>query len=261
MGNVPKLQIFLGPSFTVCNNLLEITKSCADAVVCVLGDFCVLKTGDIGVCQPLTQCTTAVYQAYHGDMPNVCSIKENMPIVCCAGSPTVRLQSQTHQNIIQKQNPPQFTSQYYLFDAGTHEIPSAGLPVRHSRGERNEPWWLIENPFTANPPAPLEKPQSSNNNNGNTNHHQGISKPANPWWISERPFNSARPPPPPPPPPPNKPRPNPITEPVNSPNRVNGQARISEISKLNPNIQKSCSGFVSVLTVMWMSLSIHSSGI
>jgi len=216
-------------------------KTCDDAVVCVLGDFCVLKTGDIGVCQPLTQCTTAVYQALNGDMPIVCSIKENMPIVCCMRSPTVRLQPETHQNIIQKQTPPQFTSQYYLFDAGTHEIPTADFPVRHSREDGNKPWWLIEKPFTVTTSAPLQKPQSSNNNNGNTNHHQGISRPGNlqnQRWYSERPLSSALPPPPPPSPPPNKPTPKPITESVNSQNRRNGHATVSEISKLNPNIQK-----------------------
>jgi len=213
----------------------------------------VLKTGDTGVCQPLTQCTTAVYQALHNDMPIVCSIKENMPIVCCARSPTVRLQPQTHQNIIQKQNPPQFTSQHYLFDTGTHEPPTDSS-VRHSRGDTNEPWWLIEKPFAEIPPAPLQKPQSSNNNNGNTNHHQGISRPGNlqnQWWYSERPFSSAiRHPPPPPPSPSQKP----ITEPVYSQTRRNGQERISEISKLNPNIQKSCSRFVFVLMVVLMRL-------
>jgi len=240
-------------------------KSCDDAVVCVLGDVCVLKTGDSGVCQPLTQCTTAVYQALNKDMPIVCSIKENMPIVCCARGPTLRLQPVTHQNIIQKQNPPQFTSQYYLFDAGTHEIPSADSSVRHSRGDTNEPWWLIEKPFAEIPPAPLQKPQSSNNNNGNTNHHQGISRPGNlqnHWWYSERPFRSAHPyPPPPSPPQPNKQPPEPITQPVNTQNGRNGQARVSEISKLNPNTQKSCSRFVFVLTVVWLRLGIHSSGI
>lgn len=203
-----------------------------------------LKTGNIGVCQPLTQCTTAVYQALHEDMPIVCSIKENMPIVCCARSPTVRLQPETHQNIIQKQNPPQFTSQYYLLGAETHGIPSAGVPVRHSRGDSNEPWWLIEKPFTETPPAPLQKPQSSNNNNGHTNHHPGISRPENfqnHWWYSERPFNPPFPPPLSPPPP--KPTPKPITEPVQPPNRRNGQERVSEISKLKPNIQNSCARF------------------
>lgn len=255
---VLKLQIFLGPSCTVCNNLLETMKSCDDAVVCVLGDFCVLKTGDIGVCQPLTQCTTAVYQALHGDMPIVCSIKENMPIVCCARSPTVRLQPETQQNIIQKQNPTHFTSQYYLFDAGIHEISSTDFPVRHSRRDRDEPWWLIEKPFAQTPPAPLQKPQYSNNNNGNTNHNQGTSRPENlqnQWLYSERPFSSELPPPPPPSPPPK-----PVTEPVNSQNRY-GQARVSAISKLNPNIQNSCSRFVFVLTVVWIRLGIHSSGI
>jgi hypothetical protein len=216
-------------------------KSCDAIVVCVLGDFCVLKTGDIGVCQPLTQCTTAVYQALNGDMPIVCSIKENMPIVCCVRSPTVRLQPETHQNIIQKQTPPRFTSQYYLFDAGTHEIPTADFPVRHSREDGNKPWWLIEKPFTVTTSAPLQKPQSSNNNNGNTNHHQGISRPGNlqnQWWYSERPFSSAGPPPLPPSPPPNKPTPKTITESVNSQNRRKGHTTVSEISKLNPNIQK-----------------------
>jgi len=233
-----KLQIFLGPSCTVCNNLLETMKSWDDAVVCVLGDFCVLKTGDIGVCQPLTQCTTAVYQALHGDMPIVCSIKENMPIVCCARSPTVRLQPETHQNIIQKQNPPHFTSPYYLFDAETHEISSTNFPGRHSRGDSDKPWWLIEKPFAETPPAPLQKPQYNNNNNGNTNHHQGTSRPGNlqnQWWYSERPFSSELPPPPPPVPPPNKPTPKPVTKPVNSQNRYD-EARVSAISKLNPNI-------------------------
>jgi len=223
----------------------------------------VLKSGDIGVCQPLTHCTTAVHQALHGDMPNVCSIKQNMPIVCCARSPTVRLQPETHQNIIRKQNPPQFTSQYYLFDAGTHEIPSTGFPVRHSRGDRNEPWWLIEKPFDETPPAPLQKPQYSNNNNGNTNYQDGISRPGNlqnQWWYSERPFSSALPQPPPPSPPPNKPTPKPIIQPAISQNKRNSQTRISEISKLNPNIQNSCSRFVFVLTVVWMRLGIHSSG-
>lgn len=201
----------------------------------ITGDFCVLKTGDIGVCQPLTQCTTAVYQALHKDMPIVCSIKENMPIVCCARSPTVRLQPETHHNIIHKQNPPQFTSQYYLFDAGTHEIPSADSSVRYSRGHTNEPWWLIEKPFAQIPPAPLQKPQSSNNNNGNNNNHQGISRPGNsqnPWWYSERPFSSAHPHPPPPQlstPPPNNQTPKPVTEPVNTQNTRNGQERISQI--------------------------------
>jgi hypothetical protein len=207
----------------------------------------VLKTGDIGVCQPLTQCTTAVYQALHEDMPIVCSIKENMPIVCCARSPTVRLHPETHQNIIQKQNPPQFTSQYHLLDAETHGIPSAGFPVRHSRGERNEPWWLIEKPFAETPPAPLQKPQPSNNNNWNTNHHPGISRPENlqnHWWYSGRPFSSEFPPPTPlSQPPPSPPTSKPITEPVHSPNRRKGQARISAISKLKPNIQSSCARF------------------
>jgi hypothetical protein len=192
-------------------------------------------------------------------MPIVCSIKEDMPIVCCARSPTVRLQPETYQNIIQKQNSPQFTSQYYLLDAGTHEITSADLPVRHSRRYTNEPWWLIEKPFSETPPAPLQKPQSTNNNNGNTNHQHGILRPGNlqnPWWYSERPFSSELPPPPPPSPPPKPP-----IEPVNSQHRRNGQARVSAISKLNPNIQKSCSRFVFVLTVVWMRLAIHSSGI
>jgi len=198
----------------------------------ITGDFCVLKTGDIGVCQPLTQCTTAVYQALNGDMPIVCSIKENMHIVCCVRSPTVRLQPETHQNIIQKQTPPRFTSQYYLFDAGTHEIPTADFPVRHSREDGNKPWWLIEKPFTVTTSAPLQKPQSSNNNNGNTNHHQGISRPGNlqnQQWYSERPFSSAGPPPLPPSPPPNKPTPKTITESVNSQNRRNGHTTVSEI--------------------------------
>jgi hypothetical protein len=235
-------------------------KSCDDAVVCVSGDFCILKTGDTGVCQPLTQCTTAVYQALNGDRPIVCSIKDDMPIVCCARSSTVRFQPETHQNIIQKQNPPQFTSQYYLSDAGTHE---ADLPVRHARGERDEPWWLVEKPFTDTRPAPAQKPQSSNNN-GNINHHHGISRPGNlqnHWWYSERPFtrSSELPPPPPPSPPQAKPIPEPITEPVQSQIR-GGEKRISEISKLNPNIQNSCAMFTFVLTVVWMRLGIHSSG-
>jgi hypothetical protein len=233
-------------------------KSCDDAVVCVLGDFCLLKTGDAGVCQPLTQCTTAVYQALDGDMPIVCSTKEDMPIVCCARSSTVRFQLETHQNIIPQQNPPQFTSQYYPSDAGTLEMPSADFPVRHARGEKDGPWWLIEKPFTETQPAPEQKPQSSNNNE-NTNHNLGISRPGslqNHWWYSERPFtpNSALPLPQ------TKPIPKPITEPVQSQIR-GGEARISEISELNPNIQNSCPMFVFVLTVVWMRLGIHSCGI
>jgi hypothetical protein len=151
-----------------------------------------------------------------------------------------------------------------MYDAGTHEIPSADFPVRHPRGERNEPWWLIEQPFTETQPAPLEKPQYSNNNNGNSNHHQGISRPENlqnQWWYSERPFRSTTTHPLPPSPPPNNPTPKPIREPVHSQNRRNGQARVSAISKLNPNTQNSSSRFVFVLTVVWMRLGIHSSGI
>lgn len=198
------------------------------------GDWCLLKTGDVGVCQPLTQCTTAVYKAVHGDMPIVCSIKEDMPIVCCGRSPTVRLQPEAHRNIIQKQNPPQFTSQYYLIDAETHEMPSADFPVRYSRGDGNEPWWLVEKPFAEPPSAALQKQQSSNNNNGNNNHHQGTSRPGNlhnHWWYSERPFTSAPPPPPPPPtslPPPPSTPPKPITEPVQFTITRRGQVRVSE---------------------------------
>jgi hypothetical protein len=245
---------------------METTKSCNDAVVCVLGDLCILKTGDIGVCQPLTQCTTAVYKALHGDIPNVCSIKEDMPIVCCGRSPTVRLQPEANQNIMQKQNQPQFTSQYYLFDAETHEMPSADFPVRYSRGDRNEPWWLIEKPFAVTPPAALQKPPSRNENHGNNSHHQGTSRPGNlhnHWWYSERPFNSAPPPPPPPPPPPSSPPtplsppPKPITQPLQSTSTRHGQERVSEISKLNPNIQNSCASFFCGggwvgLTTVWM---------
>jgi hypothetical protein len=174
----------------------------------------------------------------------------------------MRFQLETHQNIIQKQNPPQFTSQYYPSDAGTLEMPSADFSDRHAREDRDGPWWLIEKPFTETQPAPVQKPQSSNNN-GNTDHQQGISRPGglqHHWWYSESPFTPSSALPPPLSPPQTKPIPKPITEPVQSQIR-GGEARISEISELNPNIQNSCAMFVFVLTVVWMRLGIHSSGI
>jgi hypothetical protein len=155
-----------------------------------------------------------------------------MPIICCDVSPAVRLQPAGPRNIIQRQNPSEFTHEYYLFDAAPHELSSAGSPVRYSRGNRNEPWWLIEKPFVETVPATLAKPQFSSSNNGNNNHRPRRPSPETSqdhWWYSERPFTSA------PLPQPTRDTPKPIAKPNQSTVRRSDRERISEISKLNLN--------------------------
>ncbi|KDR24454.1 serine protease snake-like [Zootermopsis nevadensis] len=154
------------------------------------GDLCLLKNGNVGICQQLTQCVTAVHKALQGDRPIVCSIKADMPIVCCG---------EAIQNVIQRPKPSQFTNERYFLDTVTYE----NYPIRYPRQDDHEPWWIVEKPFVEAPVAP-QKPQFSNNNNGNNNHKP--SRPNSgtlhsPWWIAERPFTSASLPPPPPPPP------------------------------------------------------------
>jgi hypothetical protein len=147
-------------------------------------------------------------------------------------SPAVKLQPELPHNIIQRQNPSEFSNEYYLFDAAPYRLSSVDSPARHSRGHRNEPWWLIEKPFVETVPATIAKPQLNNNNNGSNDHHphtQNLETLDHHWWYSERPFTSA------PLNPPATETTKPITKPNQSTIRRSSQKRISEMSKLNLN--------------------------
>jgi len=176
-----------------------------------------------------------------GETPTVCSMKADMPIICCEGS----LQSEAPYNVIQRQNPPGFRHEYYLTDSVPSVLSSADFPVRYPRGDRYQPWWLVEKPFFGAAPTTSNNSQfssssSSSNNNNNNNHHPSPEMIHSHWWYSERPFVSAPPPSPSPARPPSRSptpvrqTPKPITH-INTTIRSPGQRRVSEISKLNPS--------------------------
>jgi hypothetical protein len=133
----------------------------------------------------------------------------------------------------QRQDPPQFANEYYLFDAAPYQVSAVNSPVRYSRGNRNEPWWLVEKPFIATLPATLEKPRFNSSgkngddegNNGHRPHREDLEALQHHWWYSERPFTSA------PLPPASSEAARPTTKPKEAAIRRSREERISEISE------------------------------